>query len=195
MLHDQTIHDSRHETGAATVRANTQRTMLAYGTHPQSQPAAPRQPRLPLTDGSSSDGSHGAARRGGGVCRHEWPAESGDAATRRSGHGSTQRRARAVRAVRPAASIGVGVIGSGGDEEDGGSDEDASAGEAGSATSGSGSGTLAPLPPSLLLAPLLPPPLARALLPPLLLLLPPPPPPRRRRCRRRYTGGGGGCAR
>ena len=106
---------------------------MRTGRTPRASPRRHASRAVPLTDGSSSDGSHGAARRGGGVCRHEWPAESGDAATRRSGHGSTQRRARAVRAVRPAASIGVGVIGSGGDEEDGGSDEDASAGEAGSA--------------------------------------------------------------
>ena len=83
---------------------------------------------------------------------------------------------RAVRAERPAASTGVGGIGSG-------SDEDADAREAGSATSGRlwQRRELAPLPPSLLLAPLLAPPLARAPLPPPLLLLPPPPPVYRQR--------------
>ena len=51
--------------------------MRAYGTHPQSQPAALRQLRLPLTDGSSSDGGDGAGRPAA-VAAAEARAESGE---------------------------------------------------------------------------------------------------------------------
>jgi hypothetical protein len=133
MLHNQTIvnqHNNR-------CRTQSQCVPTRKGQCERDAPPEPARSATPAADPHRREQQRRQRRSGAARRRwlQQWPAESGERRRdpRRSGRSSTQRCVRAVRAVRaerPAASIGVGGIGSGGDEEDGGSDEDAAAGSA-----------------------------------------------------------------